>query len=79
MRGDIMKDLKTTSLLLAVVFLGPILVNYFISMRIYGHWQFSDFYKNLYYWIFIGATIFFRILVYMISHYGKGNSAHKKD
>ena len=79
MRGDIMKDLKTTSLLFAVIFLVPILVNYFISMRLYGHWQFSDFYKNIYYWIFIGATIFFKVLVSTISNHRKRNSVHKED
>ncbi|WP_077075622.1 hypothetical protein [Aedoeadaptatus urinae] len=74
-----MKDLKTTSLLFAVIFLVPILVNYFISMRLYGHWQFSDFYKNIYYWIFIGATIFFKVLVSTISNHRKRNSVHKED
>lgn len=78
-RGDIMREWKTSLLLLAVILLVAIMVNYFISMRIYSHWQFSDVYKDIYFWIFIGATIFFRVLVFAISNYCKRNSAHKKD
>ena len=74
-----MKDLKTTSLFFAVIFLVMITVNYFVSMRIYGHWQFSDFYKNTYHWIYIGALIFFKVLGSAISNHRKRNSLHKED
>ena len=62
MRGDIMKNLKTRILYFAVIVISMIAANYFVSMRIYGHWQFSDFYKNSYYWIAMGATLFFSVL-----------------
>lgn len=49
MRGDIMKDWKTTLLILAEIFIVPLVVSYFVSMKLYGHWQFRDFYMNAYY------------------------------
>ena len=63
MRGDIMKGWKTTILLLAEYFIVPLAVSYFVSMKIYGQWQFRDFYTNAYYWVFLGTALFFGILV----------------
>lgn len=57
-----MKYLKTRILYFAAIVIGSIIVNYFVSMRIYGHWQFSDYYKDPYFWIFIGASLFFGVL-----------------
>lgn len=79
MRGDIMKDLKTTSLKLAAILISALMVNYFVSMRLYGHWQFSDFYKNIFFWIFIGATIFFKVLFSWIYNHRKRSSVHMED
>ena len=78
MRGDIMKDRKTTILLLAEYFIVPLAVSYFVSMKIYGHWQFRDFYTNAYYWVFLGSALFFGILVSVLrKHFKKSDTENK--
>lgn len=74
-----MKEWKITSLRLAAILISALVVNYFISMKIYGHWQFSDFYKNIFFWIFIGATTFFKVLFSWIYNHRKRSSVHKED
>lgn len=73
-----MKDLKTTSLILAAILISALVVNYFVSMRIYGQWQFRDFYTNPYYWIFLGSAIFFKILITVLCKRFKKSDTGKK-
>lgn len=73
-----MKGWKTTILLLAEYFIVPLAVSYFVSMRIYGHWQFRDFYMNTYYWVFLGSALFFGILISVLRKHFKKSDAEKK-
>ncbi|CAC9933429.1 hypothetical protein PEPCOX59622_01329 [Aedoeadaptatus coxii] len=66
-----MKNLITKILYFAVIVISSIIANYFVSMRIYGHWQFSDYYKNSFYWIFMGATLFFSVLFSAVFNHRK--------
>lgn len=78
MRGDIMKGWKTTILLLAEYFIVPLAVSYFVSMKIYGQWQFRDFYTNAYYWVFFGSALFFKILISVLrKHFKKSDTENK--
>lgn len=78
MRGDIMKDWKTTLLILAEIFIVPLVVSYFVSMKLYGHWQFRDFYMNAYYWLFFGSVLFFKILIAVHRKHFKKSDTLKK-
>lgn len=78
MRGDIMKGWKTTILLLAEYFIVPLAVSYFVSMKIYGQWQFRDFFTNPYYWVFFGSALFFKILITVLCKRFKKSDTEKK-
>lgn len=78
MRGDIMKDWKTTILLIAEYFVFLLAVNYFVSKWFYGHWEFRDFYTNTFYWVFLGSTIFFKILISVLRKHFKKSDTEKK-
>lgn len=73
-----MKDWKTTLLILAEIFIVPLVVSYFVSMKIYGHWQFRDFYMNAYYWVFFGSVLFFKILIAVLRKHFKKSDTLKK-
>ncbi|WP_108831636.1 hypothetical protein [Aedoeadaptatus coli] len=73
-----MKEWKTTLLLIAEYFIVLLAVNYFVSKWLYGHWQFRDFYTNIYYWIFLGAAFFFKILFSAIRNHFKKSDTGKK-
>lgn len=73
-----MKNWKITILLIAEYFVFLLAVSYFVSMKIYGHWQFRDFYMNAYYWVFFGSVLFFKILISVLrKHFKKSDTENK--
>lgn len=78
-RGDIMKNWKIRILLIAEYFVFLLAVSYLVSMKIYGHWQFRDFYTNAYYWVFFGSALFFKILIVVLRKHFKKSDTEKKN
>ena len=72
-----MKDLKTTSLNFPAILISALVANYFVSMKLYGHWQFRDLYTNAYCWVFLGSAIFFRILIAVFHKHFKNSDTEK--